>query len=100
MAHIVWTRSMKLCRAERAPRIRTYKVKDNPLASVTQRPRADQHGGCSWKSGWRCHGRPLGTSALGQGLTHELVAVPVTVCFHLNEELPRAGSSFQVSSPP
>lgn len=33
--------SMKLCRVEWAPRIRTYKVKNNPLASLTQRPRAD-----------------------------------------------------------
>lgn len=46
MAYTLCTYSMKLWRVKRTPRIRTYKVKNNPLASLTQRPRADQYGGC------------------------------------------------------
>lgn len=78
-----------------APRLRTYEVKNDPSVSLTQRPRADQHGSCHEKDGRRPHGHLQEPLLLGRGCpSHFLLCVST-----LNRHSLEAGSSFHVSSP-
>lgn len=69
----VWVYPTRLWRAELGDQSQNLQVTNDPSASLTQRPGADQQGSCHWKSGHR----PTATLqeliyALGQGLSQEL----------------------------